>query len=119
MGEFPRYIVDSAGCDTVFPADLYDVGDKEGGELEYTDDVHSDAGEICLGGEFGDEVGGWWVECVGGCIVLVGCCRGRCLGWGFIMSGGLGRWNARIYKGGSLWLMKRMREKKVWVRKHR
>ena len=66
MGEFPRYIVDSAGCDTVFPADLYDVGDKEGGELEYTDDVHSDAGEFCLGGEFGDEVGGWWVECVGG-----------------------------------------------------
>lgn len=31
MGEFPRYTFHCSGCDTVFSADLYDVGYQEGG----------------------------------------------------------------------------------------
>lgn len=65
VGEFSGDFLDGPGVDTVFPADLYDVYAQEGGESEYPDDVYSDAGQLCLGGEFGGQSGDGGVECLG------------------------------------------------------
>lgn len=42
------------------------MGVETGGQSKHSDDVYTDAGQFCVGGESGGEVGEWWVECLGG-----------------------------------------------------
>lgn len=55
LGEFPRAAVDGAGVGTVCAATVHDVETAPCGLVEYSHDVHTDAGELCVGRELGYE----------------------------------------------------------------
>ena len=58
MGTFFGNIGHVLGCCTISPSDMDDVEVARGRQSEYTDDVYTDAGKLCVGGESGNEI---WV----------------------------------------------------------
>lgn len=53
------------GRHTVSASDMDDVEAARGGQSEYTDDVYTDAGKLCVGGESGSEIWMGGLEYVG------------------------------------------------------
>ena len=58
MGTFPRYPRHMLGRHTVSASNMDDVEVARGGQSQYTDDVYTDAGKLCMGREFGSA---FWV----------------------------------------------------------
>ena len=50
---------------TISASDMDDVEDARGGQFEYTDDVYTDAGKLCMGGKSGCEIWVGGLEYVG------------------------------------------------------
>ena len=65
MGLFPRHPRHRASSYPILAADMDDVEVAGGAESEYPDDVYTDAGKFCVGGQSGGEVGVEWMEYVG------------------------------------------------------
>ena len=57
LGFLSRHPGRCAGMHPVSPAHLHNLPAEESGELEHTDDVHTDTGKLCLGGESCGEAG--------------------------------------------------------------
>lgn len=53
LGPHPRYPRHSPRRHSIPAANMDDVQIAGGGEFEYSDDVHTDAGKLCVGWEFG------------------------------------------------------------------
>ncbi len=53
------------GSCTIPASDMDDVEVESGGQFEYTDDVYTDAGKLCVGGQSGCEIWLGGLEYVG------------------------------------------------------
>lgn len=49
LGQLPRDSVDDSRIAAVHPAAVHDVDAEACGQFEYSDDVHSDPGKLCVG----------------------------------------------------------------------
>ena len=65
MGKLSRYLRDMPGRHTVSASDMDDVEAARGGQSEYTDDVYTDPGKLCVGGESSGEIWMGGLEYVG------------------------------------------------------
>lgn len=79
MGEFPRHLLHHPRQHPVLPADIHDLQPQAGRQSEYPNDVHPNAGQFRVGGEFGGEAWGGGMERLGGLSgdgVFAGCAFG-------------------------------------------